>query len=213
MNESTDSTLNLSQTIGNFAELVAAGTPTPGGGSVAAYCGMLAASLGRMMCNITMGKPKYNAVENRLSEIAGDLEGLSERLRELIAEDADSFEAVLRAYRMPKETEQEKTERAAAIQISLQTAVDVPFETAQRSFEVLALLDELADIGTPNALSDVAVGAQLAQVSIRGASYNVCVNLDSLADRDAAEKTRQEIDDLVRQGAAVADEVVAKMNR
>ena len=213
MNESTDSTLNLSQTIGNFAELVAAGTPTPGGGSVAAYCGMLAASLGRMMCNITMGKPKYNAVENRLSEIAGNLEGLSERLRELIAEDADSFEAVLRAYRMPKETEQEKTERAAAIQISLQTAVDVPFETAQRSFEVLALLDELADIGTPNALSDVAVGAQLAQVSIRGASYNVCVNLDSLADRDAAEKTRQEIDDLVRQGAAVADEVVAKMNR
>lgn len=213
MNESTDSTLNLSQTIGNFAELVAAGTPTPGGGSVAAYCGMLAASLGRMMCNITMGKPKYNAVENRLSEIAGDLEGLSERLRELIAEDADSFEAVLRAYRMPKETEQEKTERAAAIQISLQTAVDVPFETAQRSFEVLALLDELADIGTPNALSDVAVGAQLAQVSIKGASYNVCVNLDSLADRDAAEKTRQEIDDLVRQGAAVADEVVAKMNR
>lgn len=213
MNESTDSTLNLSQTIGNFAELVAAGTPTPGGGSVAAYCGMLAASLGRMMCNITMGKPKYHAVENRLSEIAGNLEGLSERLRELIAEDADSFEAVLRAYRMPKETEQEKTERAAAIQISLQTAVDVPFETAQRSFEVLALLDELADIGTPNALSDVAVGAQLAQVSIRGASYNVCVNLDSLADRDAAEKTRQEIDDLVRQGAAVADEVVAKMNR
>lgn len=205
------SSLNLSDSIGDFAELVAAGTPTPGGGSVAAYCGVLAASLGQMMCNITIGKPKYASVEPRLIEIAAELASLSARLRELIAEDSSSFEAVLGAYRMRKETDEEKTERAAQIQIALQGAVDVPFETAERSFDALKLLDEVSGIGTPNALSDVAVGAQLAQVAIRGASYNVIVNLDSLSDREGAERTRQQIDSIVHQATTLADQIAARM--
>jgi len=211
MSNPSSTSLNLSESIGDFAELVAAGTPTPGGGSVAAYCGVLAASLGRMMCNITIGKPKYAAVESRLIEIAEELAGLSARLRELIAEDSSSFEAVLGAYRMPKDTDDEKTERAAQIQIALQGAVDVPFETAERSFEALKLLDEVSGIGTPNALSDVAVGAQLAQVAIRGASYNVIVNLDSLSDREGAEGTRREIDSIVHQATTLADRIAAKI--
>lgn len=211
MSEPASSNPSLSDTIGDFAELVAAGTPTPGGGSVAAYCGVLAASLGRMMCNITIGKPKYAAVEERLGEIAEELGRLSARLRESISEDAASFEAVLRAYRMPKDTEDQKAQRAAEIQTALQAAVDVPFETGQLSFYVLKLLCEVAEIGTPSVLSDVAMGAQLAQVAIRGASYNVIVNLDSLSDRDAAEKKRREIDSLVHQAATLADYVAAKM--
>jgi formiminotetrahydrofolate cyclodeaminase len=211
MSEPVAETQNLSDSIGGFAELVAAGTPTPGGGSVAAYCGVLAASLGQMMCNITIGKPKYASSESRLKEIADQLERLSGRLRELIADDAASFEAVLGAYRLPKETEGEKAKRGALIQIAMQGAVDVPFETARRSFDVLKLLGELADIGTPSALSDVAVGAQLAKVAIRGASYNVNVNLGSLSDRDVAEKTRSEIDAIVHQGSTIASEVSRKL--
>jgi len=209
--ESIAETPNLSDTIGSFAELVAAGTPTPGGGSVAAYCGVLAASLGQMMCNITIGKPKYAASESRLKEIADQLEQLSGRLRELISNDAASFEAVLGAYRLPKETDDEKAKRGEQIQIAMQGAVDVPFETARRSFDVLKLLGELADIGTPSALSDAAVGAQLANVAIRGASYNVNVNLGSLSDRDVAEKTRSEIDAIVHQGSTIASEVSRKL--
>ena len=208
---SPDSKSTLSSSIGNFTELVAAGTPAPGGGSVSAYCGVLAASLGQMVCNLTIGKQKYAVVELRVTEIRSELERLSARLRELIGEDAESFEAVLQAYRLPKDSEEQKADRAAQIQIALQRAVDVPVETAQRSFDVLKLLRELADIGNPNALSDVAVGARLAQVAIRGASYNISVNLDSISDRVAADKTREQMKGMIEQAKTIAEQVEAKL--
>jgi len=208
-----DPKMNLSNSVGTFAALVAAGTPAPGGGSVSAYCGMLAASLGQMVCNLSIGKPKYVEVEPRLKEIRSALEQLGARLLLLIGEDADSFEAVLGAYRLPKESDAQKTHRTAQIQAALRHAVEVPMETAQCSFDVLGLLRELADIGNPNALSDVAVGAQLAQTAIRGASYNVVVNLESISDREAAEKTREKIDSLMEKSQSTADQVEAKLRR
>jgi formiminotetrahydrofolate cyclodeaminase len=201
----------LSNSLGNFTELVAAGTPAPGGGSVAAYCGVLAASLGQMVCNLTIGKQKYAEAEPRLRAVRSELEQLGARLRELIAEDAASFEAVLEAYRLPKDSDEQKAERAAQIQIALQGAVDVPVETAQRGFDILRLLGELADIGNPNALSDVAVGARLAQVAIRGASYNISVNLDSISDRVAAETTREQMKGMIDQSKTIAEQVEAKL--
>ena len=201
----------LSNSIGNFTELVAAGTPAPGGGSVAAYCGLLAASLGQMVCNLTIGKQKYAEAEPRLRAIRSEFERLGARLRELIAEDAASFEAVLEAYRLPKESDEQKAERAAQIQIALRGAVDVPVETAQRGFDIVRLLGELADIGNPNALSDVAVGARLAQVAIRGASYNISVNLDSISDRVAADKTREQMKGMIDQSKTIAEQVEAKL--
>lgn len=201
----------LSDSIGSFAELVASSTPTPGGGSVSAYCGVLASSLGQMVCNLTIGKPKYAAAEPRLREVKTELEQLSARLRELIGEDAASFEAVLQAYRLPKETDDQKAARAEQIQIATRGAVDVPLETAQRGYQVLILLRELADIGNPNALSDVAVGAQLAKVAVNGASYNVSVNLDSIADRKSAENTREGMKGLIEEASIIASEVEARL--
>lgn len=206
-----DSKTNLSQSTGSFAALVADGTPTPGGGSVSAYCGVLAASLGQMVCSITISKPKYATVEPRLKEILSELARTGARLRELIAEDAESFEDVLRAYRLPKETEDQKKQRTAEIQKALQSAIAVPFETAERSLDMLKLLGELADIGTPNALSDVGVAAQLALVAVKGASYNVRANLSSVTDSESAEKTRGAMDDTVSQAGTVAAEVEAKL--
>jgi formiminotetrahydrofolate cyclodeaminase len=202
---------DLSNSVGSFAGLVAAGTPAPGGGSVSAYCGMLAASLGQMVCNLTIGKPKYAEAEPRLTGIKSELERLGARLSELIADDAMSFEAVLQAYRLPKESDEQKAHRASQIQIALRGAVEVPVETAQHSFDVLRLLRELADIGNANALSDVAVGAQLAQTAIRGASYNVGVNLDSLSDRETADKTREVMNGMIEQSRAIAEQVEAKL--
>ncbi len=180
----------LADSLGLFPDMVAAGTPTPGGGSVAAMCGVMAASLGQMVCNLTIGKPKYADREPRLKDIRDELERLGMLLRELMAEDAASFEAVLRAYRLPKETEQQKQERALQVQAATLFAINVPLDTAERSFEVLKHLRELADIGNQNALSDMAVGAQLAQTAIKGASYNVRVNLGSLTDKEAASRNR-----------------------
>jgi len=208
-----DSKAALSNSIGNFAELVSAGTPAPGGGSVAAYCGVLAASLGQMVCSLTIGKAKYVEVEPRVTRIRSELERLTERLRELIAEDAASFEAVLDAYRLPKESDEQKAHRSSQIQIALQGAVNVPLETAQRGFDVLGLIRELADIGNVNALSDVAVGAQLAQTAIRGASYNVWVNLDSISDREVVDRTREKMNSMIEQSRTLADQVEAKVKR
>ncbi len=201
----------LSNTIGSFAELVAAETPTPGGGSVAAYCGVLAASLGQMVCNLTIGKKKYAEAEPRLITIRAELEQLGARLRELIDEDAASFEAVLQAYRLPNDTGEQKGSRGEQIQLALRGAVDVPLETAKRSVDVLGLLGELADIGNTNALSDVAVGARLAQTAIRGASYNIGVNLDSLSDRQVADRTLEHMKGMIQESKAIANRVEAKI--
>ena len=203
--------LPLADSLGLFPDMVAAGTPTPGGGSVAAMCGVMAASLGQMVCNLTIGKPKFADREPRLKDIRDELERLGMLLRELIAEDAASFEAVLRAYRLPKETEEQKQERAAQVQAATLFAINVPLDTAERSFEVLKHLRELADIGNPNALSDMAVGAQLAQTAIKGASYNVRVNLGSLTDKEAARGIEEQIARLIDGARAIAEEVEARL--
>ncbi|MFP5264356.1 MAG: cyclodeaminase/cyclohydrolase family protein [Blastocatellia bacterium] len=203
--------LKLSDSIGLFPELVAAGTPTPGGGSVAAQSGVLAASLGQMMCNISIGKKKFAEAETRLKEVRDELDRLCARLRELIADDAASFEAVLRAYRLPKETEDQKRERAAQVEAAIRGAVEVPLETAERSFQVLKHLRELADIGNPNALSDVAVGALLAEVAVKGASYNVYVNLGSLSDREMSDRVSRKMAGLIGDARSVAGEIEMKM--
>lgn len=204
------SELNGEETLGTFAELVAAGTPAPGGGSVAAHCGMMAAALGRMVCNLTIGKPKFADRESRLIDVRSELENLGARLRELIAEDAASFEAVLAAYRLPKGTDEEKTARAERIQIAIEGAVSVPLETAERSFEVLKLLREIADNGNPNALSDVAVGSQLAEVAIKGAGYNVTANLGTMSDLARAGAADERMQALTRKAHVLAAEVESK---
>lgn len=206
-----DSKPGLSQSTGSFAELVAEPTPTPGGGSVSAYSGVLAASLGQMVCSITISKLKYAMVEPRLKEISTKLEQTGARLRELIADDAESFEGVLHAYRMPKETDDQKEQRTIEIQKALQSAIAVPFETAERGLDVLKLLGELSEIGTPNALSDVAVGAQLALVAVNGASYNVGANLGSITDSESAGNTRNQMTAIIEESQTIADKVDARM--
>ncbi|HKS40919.1 MAG TPA: cyclodeaminase/cyclohydrolase family protein [Blastocatellia bacterium] len=203
--------MGLADSLGIFPDMVAAGTPTPGGGSVAAMCGVMAASLGQMVCNLTIGKPKFADREPRLKDIRDELEQSGMLLRELMAEDAASFEAVLKAYRLPKETEEQKQERAAQVQAATLFAINVPLDTAERSFEVLKHLRELADIGNPNALSDVAVGAQLAQTAIKGASYNVRVNLGSLTDKEAAGRIEEQIARLIDGARAIAEEIEARL--
>ncbi|HWO02923.1 MAG TPA: cyclodeaminase/cyclohydrolase family protein [Blastocatellia bacterium] len=202
--------LDGDEVLGSFAELVAAGTPAPGGGSVAAYCGMMAAALGRMVCNLTIGKPKFANRETRLKEVRGELERHGQRLRELIAEDAASFEGVLAAYRLPKETDEQKAARAESIQAAIGVAVSVPLETAAQSFEVLKLLREIADIGNPNAISDVAVGSQLAEVAIKGAGYNVAANLSTMSDALKADDADARMKALVDEAGRLAKQVEAK---
>jgi glutamate formiminotransferase / formiminotetrahydrofolate cyclodeaminase len=203
--------LPMAGALGSFAELVAANTPVPGGGSVAAHSGMLAASLGQMVCHLTLGKKRYADVEARIKEIQLQLEDRGLRLRELILEDAESFNAVMQAMKLPKETDAEKTERAEQINEATRGAILVPMKTAGVSLEVLILLAELAGIGNQNALSDVAVGGQLSNTAVKGAFYNVLINLSSLTDKEEAEEFRQQINRIVEEANNTAEQIEARM--
>lgn len=200
----------ISDSTGSFADLVSSAAPTPGGGSVAAFAGALAAALGRMMCNLTTGKKKYEQVQARVREIESELGRLALRLRELIDEDAASFEAVLQAYRLPKETDEQKAQRSRQIEATGRGAVAVPLETARRSIEVLRLLKEISAVGNANALSDVTVGGQLARTAVKGAYYNVSVNLGMLPEEEA-ESIRRQITDIVAEAETVAAEIETDM--
>jgi formiminotetrahydrofolate cyclodeaminase len=207
MSESHLAKRDLAASTGEFAELVAAGTPAPGGGSVAAYCGQLAAALGTMICNLTAGKPKFSGVEPRVLEIRMRLGRLADELQDLIDEDAVSFQEVLNAYKLPKTSEEEKIERSAGIAKALKHAIAVPSQTVESSFGVIELLDELAKIGNPNALSDVATAAQVAKAAMKAAYYNVAVNLKALSDPGEASVMASKARQMIDRAEDLADEI------
>ena len=205
----------LGDTLGNFAELVAEGTPTPGGGSVAAYSGLLATALGRMMCNLTIGKKKYGEKQVRIKEINSELEMLGDRLRELIDEDAAAFDEVLAAYRLPRDTEEEQKKRNREVVAATLKSIRAPSEVSERALEVLRLLVELAGVGNTNVFPDLTTGAQLAAVAMKGSYYNITVNLKILADdeevRDVRDRTVKIIADAADLASAIETEMLKYM--
>jgi glutamate formiminotransferase / formiminotetrahydrofolate cyclodeaminase len=204
---------SLANTVGKFPDLVASGSPTPGGGSVAAYCGMLSAALGQMMCNLTAGKKKYVEVEDQVKNILSQLETLQATLKQGIEEDAQSFNGVMKAMKLPKETEAEKLARETAIQEATKHAAAVPLRTAENSFSVLELLGDLSEIGNPNVLTDVAVGGHLAVLAIRGAYYNILTNLVTINDPEFVESHRSKAEALLERAQELAGEIDGALMR
>jgi formiminotetrahydrofolate cyclodeaminase len=111
------------------------------------------------------------------------------------------------AYRLPKASDVEKQERARRIEDATRGAIEVPMDTARRSMDVARRLEELAEVGNPNAMSDVAVGARLSEAAIRGASYNVRINLKSLSEGDWASSINGEINNLIDEAKRIAESV------
>ncbi|MBK7996393.1 MAG: glutamate formimidoyltransferase [Blastocatellia bacterium] len=198
---------SLSNTIGTFPDLVAAGTAAPGGGSVAAHCGMLAAALGQMMGNLTVGKKKFASVEWQVKELLTQLDELRAVLRQTITDNAESFNGVLKAMKLPKDSQAEQLARETAIQEATKHAVSVPVRTVEQSFAVLELLDDLSEIGNPNVLTDLAVGAQLAVVAIRSAYYNVLVNLSSITDNEFVTENQNKVSSLLERAQEIANKI------
>ncbi len=198
--DSTDS-------LGTFADEIAAATPTPGGGSVAAYAGALAASLGAMACKLTIGKKRFAEVEGEARDILTQLEQAGEDLRRAVEEDAESFARVLTAMRLAASSEAEKLARTSAVEQATKGAVAVPLRVAESAMQVLELLDELSEICNPQVFSDLTVGAQMALTAIRGAGYNVLTNLGSLQDQEFSDQHRAEVEELIGRGQEIADQI------
>ncbi|HEY7877118.1 MAG TPA: glutamate formimidoyltransferase [Gemmatimonadaceae bacterium] len=169
----------------NGADLVAAvaaPTPTPGGGSAAAHAGALAAALVQMVAGLTVGRKKFAAVDDVMRDTAARAAALVKRLEELVQLDAESYTAVSAAYKLPKDTNDQRTQRAAAITTALVGASEVPLETARACAAVSSLAALVAEKGNPSAVSDAGVAALLADAACRGAAYNVRVNIAALSD-------------------------------
>jgi len=171
----------------DFLDSLAAGTPTPGGGSAAAYAGSAAASLVSMMARLTVGKKKYAAVETRMWQIIDQAEALRAKLLETMQQDSSAFEAWMAANRLPKETEEQQSIRAAAVEQATKTAIEVPLQTAAQSLDTMKLAREVAEDGNLNAISDAGSAGELALTAITAAGYNVRINAPGLLDRDAAD--------------------------
>ena len=167
-----------------FVDAVAADTPTPGGGSVSALAGALAAALGEMVCSLTLKKKSYAQHHEAIQASMAELAGLRARLMEAIDRDAASYDAVMAAFKMPKSTSEEQATRAKAIEEASKIAATVPLETAELAVEAARVVKELEAVTVPQAASDLKVALALAAAGRAGAEENVRANLPSIGDRE-----------------------------
>jgi glutamate formiminotransferase/formiminotetrahydrofolate cyclodeaminase len=165
-----------------FLQAVAAPTATPGGGSVSALAGALAASLGQMVAGLSRKKKSQAAVVNQLSEALDQLRRNAAELADAIDRDAAAYDAVMTAYKLPQESADEKRLRAEAIQQATRGAAEVPLQVAERSVALFERLGQLASIAAASMKSDLEVARLMAAAGARGALANVEINLNSIAD-------------------------------
>jgi formiminotetrahydrofolate cyclodeaminase len=176
-------------TITDYLDKAAAGTAVPGGGSVAALNGALAAGL-------TVGKKGYEAVEGEMARLAEKALQLRGRLTAAIDRDADAYTEVMAAYRLPKTTDKEKALRKQKIEDTIKQAAFVPLEVGRDALAVIELASEAIRRGNKNAASDGAVAAMNARTAALAAIYNVRINLGSIHDGEFVKKLAAEVDQL-----------------
>ncbi len=190
-----------------FSTRLASEQPAPGGGSASAAVAALGAGLLIMTCNLTIGREKFQDAEEDLMEVREELEPIRVMLLASVDRDSEAYDTVIDAFGMPKTTADEKAERKAAIQSAMRAASEVPMDMARRAGRALNLASIVAGKGNPNALSDTGCGARFLEAGLRGALYNVRINLPSIKDEAYVAEMTSEVERL-SQGA---DEAMAKV--
>jgi len=188
----------IDRSLARFLREVARGSPTPGGGSAAALAGSLAAALVAMVCELTLGKRGYEAVEGEMRGGLARAALLRDELAELIEEDIQAFDRVMAAHRLPRG----ERGRAEALEAALKRATKVPLETAERCLKVLELAELAAAKGNKNALSDAGTAGWLARAGLEAALLNVAANLSSIEDEAFRREGERRREELALQGRA-----------
>lgn len=201
------------ESVSGFVASVASSNPVPGGGSVAAHAGALAAALAQMVAGLTIGKKKYAAVDAEMKGAALKAVSLGNTLSALVKRDAEAYSHVSEAYKLPKEPADAATRRAEAVTAALLKAAEVPLETARASVEVAQLAAIVAEKGNTNAVTDAGVAALLAQAACKGAAYNVRVNVQALDDRSKGEPLAREAEHLVKKAGELAERATSAVER
>lgn len=183
----------INHTVSDFVEELASNSLAPGGGSTAALAGALGAALSLMVCNFTVDKPKFSAVQEEMLLVKKNGLDLKNRLMKDIDRDMDAFAEVMKAYKSPKETDVEKTLRAERIQETNKQATFLPLNIAQTCIEVMELSIKVLTIGNPNTACDGAVSGVMAYAGFQGAIFNAKINLPSINDPTFIQNIRDKI--------------------
>ncbi len=165
-----------------FLDELASKSATPGGGSAAAIMGAMSAALVSMVCNLTIGRRNYEAVEQELKTALTRSEDLRRRLSDMVRADVEAFDRVMGAYGMPKGTEREQQARSEAIQAALKAATEVPLDCARACAEIISLSKVVAEKGNRNAVSDAGVAVLAGYAALKSAALNVYVNTGAIRD-------------------------------
>ena len=196
-----------------FLDALASDAPTPGGGTAAAMAGAMGAALAEMVAALTLSKEKYAEFHEAMRPIA-DAAGLARaEFLELSREDSAAYDAVISARRLPKDTEEQKAERARRIALANRHAAEVPMRTARAAVRLLAALPELAEKGNPNAVSDVGAAALLMDACVEAALLNVGINLSGIDDAGFVTEMQRETADLQEESRRLRSQVVALVRK
>lgn len=190
-------------TVEGFINETASSSPAPGGGSIAALNAASSAALIAMVAQLTLGKEKYAASQEKMQEVAQKAGALKDQFLAFIDEDSNAFNKIMAAFKLPKDTDEAKKARSAAIQEATKGAALVPFKVGKTANELFALAEAVILRGNPNAVTDGAVAAMNARAAVRGAFLNVKINLGSIKDA-------QFVEDLKKQMAAIEADVDAR---
>lgn len=172
----------MEKTVRDFVVELASDTPAPGGGSASALAGCLGAALTTMVCNLSLDETKYKDHLPEIQAIRSRVSGLLETLGRAVDEDAQAFNEVMNAYKLPKGTDEEKALRLKTIQESMKKAASLPLGVAEASLDALKLAGRILPLGNPNAASDAAVAGLMSYAAVQGALYNVKINLGFIKD-------------------------------
>lgn len=201
------------QKISEFLDLLASDAPAPGGGSVAALCAALGAALVSMVANLTVGKEKYKDNWNEMEATCKQSEALRFEFVKLMNDDTEAFNGFMRVMKMPRDTDEQKAARKAAMSEASKTATEVPLRTLERCADVAALAAKAIKFGNPNAVSDGGSAVLLADAAGKAAAYNVRINLPGISDEAFAADCRSRMARALNALAATAREQELEMDR
>lgn len=199
----------VNKSVNSFLEELSSNSPAPGGGSVAALAGALGSALTSMVCRLTIGKKKYAGVEGEMKAVLESSEKLRAVFARLIDADTDAFNKVMDAYSLPKDSDDQKALRAAAVQAATKEATLVPLEVMKHGIDALALARTVATDGNANSASDAGVSALMLGACIDAAALNVRINLSGISDTEFVEWKSSELASIQRTGKDAVEEVLS----
>ncbi len=191
-----------------FLDKLCSNSPEPGGGSASALVGAIAASLAGMLASLTINKKGYEDQWEKMKEYYEKAKKLKDEMLELLQKDTEAFDDAAKAFKLPKNTEEEKKIRAEAIETGLKKATQVPLSIMEKSLEISRLALEVLKKGNKMAITDGAISAIFANATAVGAMFNVRINFTWMKDREYIEKTEQRLDEIIKETEKIKNEAM-----